>query len=62
MPREKECYRDTLEDILTFFGGKRLLTKKDVSLYTGLNYRTVVKRFKFDQNTISATVLARKLS
>ncbi|GKH50212.1 hypothetical protein CE91St46_13230 [Eubacteriales bacterium] len=62
MPREKESYRDTLEDILTFFSGKRLLTKKDVALYTGLNYRTVIKRFKFNQNTIAATVLARELS
>lgn len=62
MPREKEAFRDTLEDVLAFFGGKRLLRQSDVVRYTGLDPKTVKKRFSFKDGFISAIVLARELS
>lgn len=62
MPREKESYRDTLADILEYFGGKRLLSVTDVSRYTQLNRRTVIKRYQFQDGYISAMVLARAMS
>ncbi len=47
MPREAEGYRPELEQILTYFGGKRVLTTKDVMEYTGrsrhwLEYRGLI--------------------
>ena len=35
MPREKEGYRDELEQLLNFFGARRVLTVSDVARYTG---------------------------
>lgn len=62
MAREKEAYRDTLEDILTFFDGKRVLRPFEVAKYTGLDPRTVRKRYPFKDGFIGAAVLARELS
>lgn len=63
MALEKPGYREQLEDITTFFGAKRVLTRNDVVRYTGLNPRTVIKRY-FDGDTyrgITTVQLARKL-
>ncbi|MBE6906148.1 MAG: hypothetical protein E7476_07765 [Ruminococcaceae bacterium] len=62
MPREKEAYRDNLERIDSAFPGKELLTKKDVSEFTGANYKTVNRLFPFKDNYISKATLARCLS
>lgn len=35
MPREPENYRPYLEDILTYTGGRRVLTAKEAMEYTG---------------------------
>lgn len=63
MPRERPAYRDNLQDILEFFGGRRLLTIQDVRAYTGLvDQRTIKRHFPFDGRFISAPTLARCLS
>lgn len=63
MPREKPAFRDNLEDILTFFGGRRMLTITDVREYTGLmDVRTIKRHFPFRGNMISAVTLARCLA
>lgn len=59
MSREHPDYRKTLEDILAFSGGARMLTVADVRAYTGINdYRTIKRRFPFDGRYISAVSLA----
>lgn len=61
--REKEAFRDTLEDILSFFGGKRVLTVTDVSKYTGHSRDWCRKTYGIDAALgISAVKLARMLS
>lgn len=35
MPREHENYRPYLEDILTYTGGRRVMTAKEAMKYTG---------------------------
>lgn len=60
--REKEDFRAILERISNFFDGKEVLSKKEVARYTGLDVRTVAKRFDFNQNMISIVKLARQLS
>jgi len=63
MSREKQGYRENLQDILEFFGGRRLLTVSDVKAYTGIvDTRSVKRRFPFVDNRISAPVLALHLS
>ena len=63
MSRERIGMRENLQDILEFFSGKRLLTVSDVSRYTGLANRMVVKKmFPFTDNYISATTLAMCLA
>lgn len=63
MSRERCGYRENLQDILEFSGGRRLLTVADVSAYTGLkDYRTIKRRFAFVDNRISAANLAMHLS
>ena len=62
MAREKQDYRDNLEDILSFFNGTRMLTGLQVAKYTGLCFSTVKKRYPFKDGYISAPTLARCLS
>ena len=63
MSRERYGYRENLQDILEFFGGRRVLTIADVRRYTGLNdYRTLKSRFPFHNNSISAVSLAIALA
>lgn len=63
MPRERPAYRDNLEDILSFTGGKRILTINDVRQYTGLvNSRTIKRHFPIQKGVISAATLARCLA
>ena len=62
MSREKDGYREILQDILEFSSGRRMLTVKEVSAYTGIaDYRAIKKRFHFVDNYISVFVLAKHL-
>jgi hypothetical protein len=61
--KEKDGYRENLEQILTFSNGKSLLSLKDVRAYTGIkDNRTLKKRYPFVAGYISATELARAMS
>lgn len=63
MPRERPTYRDNLEDILAFTGGKRILTINDVRQYTGLvDIRTIKRHFPIQKGVIAAATLARCLA
>lgn len=60
--REKDGYREQLECVLAFTGGRQLLTLAEVKQYTGLkDNRTVKSRFPFVNGYIAATELARKI-
>lgn len=54
-------YRNNLEQILEFTGGKQMLSMKDVQRFTGKEYRTIKRIFPFHENYISAATLARCL-
>ena len=59
---EHPAYRDNLEQVLAFTGGRHLLTIKDVKAFTGLaDPRTVRKHFPLVDGHISAATLARCL-
>lgn len=59
MPREKEFYRENLEQILKFSGGRNMLSVNDVRQFTGIrDYRSIKRRFPFSDNYISAATLA----
>ena len=63
MPREKEAYRDNLEQILNFSNGKQMLSVTEATKFLGINRKTVLKLFPFgDRNYISAATLARAMS
>lgn len=63
MSREKAAYRQNLEDILTFTGGRRMLSIQDVRQYTGFkDNRSVKRRFPFVNGYISAATLASCLA
>lgn len=56
-------YRETLDDILAFTGGKRLLTLRDVKLYTGIvDDRTAKHRYPMTDGHITAPTLALLLT
>lgn len=62
MARERAGFRENLQDILEFSGGKRLLNLSDVRAYTGIqDNRTLKRRFPFDDGCISAATLALHL-
>ena len=63
MGRELPGYRENLEDILRFTGGKRMLTTGDLCRYTGMtDHRTVKRHFPVEHGYISAATLARCLA
>jgi hypothetical protein len=63
MPRERENYRDELEQIIKYFRGKRVLTVSDVSRYIGRDGRWCKKTFDINpKNGITAVALAKKMS
>lgn len=63
MAREPAAYRNVLEDLLSFFEGKRHLTVVDVSRYTGRTREWCKERYSIDPKAgISTAVLAYKLS
>lgn len=63
MSREKAAYRQNLEDILDFTGGRRMLSVGDVRRYLGFSdNRCVKKRFPIVNGYISAVTLASCLA
>lgn len=61
MPREKPEYRDNLEELTKFFGGRRLLTQQDVADYTGRTRRYVVELYQIPKTGITTATLARRM-
>lgn len=60
---ENKYYRDNLEQILQFTGGRQVLTTNDVRKFTGIiDNRTLKKLYPFHNNRISAATLARSMS
>ena len=60
---ENKFYRDNLEQILQFTGGRHVLTMDDVRRFTGVkDNRTLHRRYPFNGSSISAATLARCLS
>lgn len=62
MPREKDGYRDVLEDLLDYFKDKRVLTITEVARYTGRDRHWCKDTYKIPKQGIHITVLARALS
>lgn len=60
---EHPSYRDNLEQVLEFTGGRNLLHIKDVKEFTGIkDPRTVRRRYAIDKDgCISAATFARQL-
>ena len=58
---EKIDYRDNLEAVLAYTGGRHLLTAKEVGAFLGIDYRTAKRRYDFRDGYISAPSLARQL-
>ena len=57
---ESFAYRENLEQILQFTGGKNLLNVSEVGRFTGLvDQRTIKRRYPFVDGRISAATLAR---
>ena len=55
-------YRNNLEQILSFTGGRQLLNASEVMRFTGIkDRRTLRGKFPMHDNTISAATLARCL-
>lgn len=65
MPREKDGFREQLEDIKSFFPDGELLSVADVAIYTGKDRRIVPKMYPFvgqyKSAYITRTQLARAL-
>lgn len=61
MPKELDGYRDVLEDLLDFFGGKRLLYPAEVAQYLGVDSRTAKARYDIPREGIAAPILARRM-
>lgn len=63
MSRESETYRDNLEQLTEFFGGKRVLSLSDVVRYTGRDRRTVKRLYQVVPSSgITTATLARRMS
>ena len=60
--RETADYRNVLEDLHVFTGGKRLMSSSDVSAYLGCCRQTAAKRYGIGRDGILTVRLARLLS
>lgn len=61
MPREKFGYRDVLEDLLAYMDGKRMMSLSEISRYTGLERRSLQRKYGFEPGGTHISVVARKL-
>ena len=60
---ESKYYRDNLEEILKFTGGRHVLTVNDVRKFTGIiDSRALHRHFPFNGSIISAATLARSMA
>ena len=59
--REKPEYRDNMEALLAFSGGKMLLSATEVAKYCGCDRRTAVKRYAISKDGITVPTLARRM-
>lgn len=55
-------YEKTLEDILRYTGGRRMLKKKEAARYLGMSEDTLKKRFGIGKGGVTAMQLAAVLS
>ena len=62
MPRELPNYRDELEQILAFTGGKRILSWAEVQEYTGKGYKWCDNHLKIPHDGCTAVQLAHALA
>lgn len=62
MPREKENFRDQLERLDKAFPEKEILSRKEVSQFTGIYYGSVPKYFILKKGKITKVELARQMS
>ena len=60
--KEPEAYRDNYESLLQFFGGRMLLSQKDVAEYCGKDRRTVARLYCIGKDGITVPTLARRMS
>lgn len=60
--KEIEEYRDNYEALLKHFGGRMLLSQKDVAEYCGKDRRTVAKMYAIGRDGITLPTLARRMS
>ena len=59
---EKAGYRDTLEEVIRAVPERECLKKKDVCRITGWDYRTVMRRIRFNQfGEVTRADLARQI-
>ena len=58
----ERAYKDWLDFILEKNGGKAVFTPAEAARATGLDARTLKKRYPFRHGTITATTLARLMS
>lgn len=63
MPKEKECYREILDELDRQYPNRAVLKTKEVCEFTGLCYNTVKRYFPIQKHIgIDKRVLARKLA
>lgn len=58
---EKEGYRDHLESLLKYFGGKHWVYPKELADYMGVDYRTAMKVLKITRDGASIETIARRM-
>jgi len=63
MPREAEGYRPELEQILTYFPGRRVLSMKEVMEYTGKSRHWLLNRgIRCEISAVQLALLLTKLN
>ena len=61
MAREKEGYREQLEELIRHFGDVGMVTQPQVMAYTGRSDKWVRKRLGVGRSGVTLPVLARRL-
>lgn len=62
MPREKELYRDFMQDLNEAFPDKLYLNITEVMKFTGMSRNFCTKRYTFEKGYITKRKLASELS
>jgi len=62
MPREREGYRENLEELNKFFPDRNLLSEKNMVQFTGRDRDVVKHFFTFKENYIRNAEAARAMS